>query len=96
VLGGLLLDNSTWDSIADRLRAEDFYRRDHQQIFMAIADSRPAASRATRSRWPSTSRRRVWPMRRAPRVPRGLARDTPLPPTSCVRRYVRERSLLSS
>jgi replicative DNA helicase len=38
VLGGLLLDNSTWDSIADRLRAEDFYRRDHQQIFMAIAE----------------------------------------------------------
>jgi len=24
VLGGLLLDNSTWDSIADRLSAEDF------------------------------------------------------------------------
>jgi replicative DNA helicase len=38
VLGGLLLDNSTWDSIADRLRAEDFYRRDHQQIFTAIAE----------------------------------------------------------
>ncbi|MGB5104960.1 MAG: replicative DNA helicase [Steroidobacteraceae bacterium] len=38
VLGGLLLDNSTWDSIADRLRAEDFYRRDHQQIFAAIAE----------------------------------------------------------
>jgi replicative DNA helicase len=38
VLGGLLLDNSTWDTIADRLRAEDFYRRDHQQIFTAIAE----------------------------------------------------------
>jgi replicative DNA helicase len=38
VLGGLLLDNSTWDAIADRLRAEDFYRRDHQQIFAAIAE----------------------------------------------------------
>jgi len=38
VLGGLLLDNSTWDSIADRLRAEDFYRRDHQQIFTGIAE----------------------------------------------------------
>ena len=33
VLGGLLLDNSTWDAVADRLRAEDFYRRDHQLIF---------------------------------------------------------------
>jgi replicative DNA helicase len=38
VLGGLLLDNSTWDSIADRLTAEDFYRRDHQQIFSGIAE----------------------------------------------------------
>ena len=38
VLGGLLLDNSTWDAIADRLHAEDFYRRDHQQIFAAIAE----------------------------------------------------------
>jgi replicative DNA helicase len=38
VLGGLLLDNSTWDAIADRLNAQDFYRRDHQQIFNAIAE----------------------------------------------------------
>src|SRR5512137_2348037 len=38
VLGGLLLDNSTWDAIADRLRAEDFYRRDHQLIFTGIAE----------------------------------------------------------
>jgi replicative DNA helicase len=38
VLGGLLLDNSTWDSIADRLRADDFYRRDHQLIYEAILE----------------------------------------------------------
>jgi replicative DNA helicase len=38
VLGGLLLDNSTWDAIADRLRPEDFYRRDHQLIFEGIAE----------------------------------------------------------
>jgi replicative DNA helicase len=38
VLGGLMLDNSTWDAIADRLRAEDFYGRDHQLIFGAIAE----------------------------------------------------------
>ena len=38
VLGGLLLDNSTWDTVADRLRADDFYRRDHQLIFEAIAE----------------------------------------------------------
>jgi len=38
VLGGLMLDNRTWDAIADRLLAEDFYRRDHQLIFAAIAE----------------------------------------------------------
>jgi replicative DNA helicase len=38
VLGGLLLDNSTWDAIADRLAASDFYRRDHQLIFAGIAE----------------------------------------------------------
>jgi len=38
VLGGLMLDNSSWDAIADRLTADDFYRRDHQLIFAAIAD----------------------------------------------------------
>jgi replicative DNA helicase len=38
VLGGLLLDNSTWDAIADRLRAEDFYRRDHQLIYQSILE----------------------------------------------------------
>jgi replicative DNA helicase len=38
VLGGLMLDNSTWDAVADRITAEDFYRRDHQLIFAAIAD----------------------------------------------------------
>ena len=38
VLGGLMLDNSTWDTVADRLTAEDFYRRDHQLVFAAIAE----------------------------------------------------------
>jgi len=38
VLGGLMLDNRGWDTIADRLVADDFYRRDHQLIFEAIAD----------------------------------------------------------
>ncbi|QJD30353.1 replicative DNA helicase [Methylococcus geothermalis] len=36
VLGGLLLDNLTWDVVADRLVEEDFYRRDHRLIFRAI------------------------------------------------------------
>jgi len=38
VLGGLMLDNRTWDAIADRIGAADFYRRDHQLIFAAIAE----------------------------------------------------------
>ncbi len=37
VLGGLMLDNMTWDSIADKIGESDFYRRDHQLIFRTIA-----------------------------------------------------------
>jgi replicative DNA helicase len=36
VLGGLMLDNATWDQVADRLDARDFYRQDHRRIFTAI------------------------------------------------------------
>ncbi len=46
VLGGLLLDNSAWDRIADRIASDDFYRHDHRLIFQHIArlidQSRPA------------------------------------------------------
>ena len=38
VLGGLLLDNATWDQVADAVCEEDFYRRDHRMIFRAISD----------------------------------------------------------
>lgn len=38
VLGGLLLDNQTWDSVADKVGENDFYRRDHRLIFRAIAE----------------------------------------------------------
>jgi len=37
VLGGLLLDNRSWDKIADLVVENDFYRRDHRLIFRAIA-----------------------------------------------------------
>jgi replicative DNA helicase len=37
VLGGLMLDNQTWDSVADKVVETDFYRRDHQLIFRSIA-----------------------------------------------------------
>ncbi len=37
LLGGLMLDKSAWDKIADVVSAEDFYRKDHKIIFRAIA-----------------------------------------------------------
>jgi len=36
VLGGLMLNNAAWISIADRLVATDFYRPEHKTIFNAI------------------------------------------------------------
>ncbi|QKQ26266.1 replicative DNA helicase [Candidatus Reidiella endopervernicosa] len=36
VLGGLMLDNESWDQVADRVGDDDFYRRDHRKIFAAI------------------------------------------------------------
>ena len=38
VLGGLMLDNQTWDTIADRVVETDFYRRSHQLIFRKIEE----------------------------------------------------------
>ena len=37
VLGGLMLDASGWDRVVDLIKEEDFYRRDHQLVFRAIA-----------------------------------------------------------
>ncbi len=37
VLGGLMLDNSSWDVVSDRIFEEDFYRKDHRLIFRSIA-----------------------------------------------------------
>ena len=46
VLGGLLLDNTAWDRIADVVTAADFYRADHRLVFEHIGSlieaSRPA------------------------------------------------------
>ena len=36
VLGGLMLDNTTWDQVADCLDESDFYRNDHRLIFRAV------------------------------------------------------------
>ncbi len=38
VLGGLMLVAESWDRVADRIREEDFYRRDHRIIFRAISE----------------------------------------------------------
>ena len=38
VLGGLMLDEQAWDRVSDRVKEEDFYRRDHRLIFQAIAN----------------------------------------------------------
>lgn len=37
VLGGLMLDNRAWDSIADRVRENDFYRHDHRLIYRVMS-----------------------------------------------------------
>lgn len=37
VLGGLLLDNNAYDTVADILSPEDFYRHDHRIIYQTIA-----------------------------------------------------------
>ncbi len=36
ILGGLLINNESWDHIASIVNEEDFYRRDHRLIFKAI------------------------------------------------------------
>ena len=36
VVGGLLLDNERWDSIAEKVIASDFYSRPHRLIFLAV------------------------------------------------------------
>ena len=38
VLGGLFLEPDAWAKVTERLRQEDFYRRDHRIIFNAIAE----------------------------------------------------------
>lgn len=37
VLGGLLLDNTAFDRVADVVREEDFYRHDHRLIWRQIS-----------------------------------------------------------
>ena len=36
VLGGLMIDNTKWDLVADAILPEDFYRAEHQLIFRVM------------------------------------------------------------
>ncbi len=38
VLGGLMLDNQTWDRVVELLQEKDFYRHEHRLIFQAMHD----------------------------------------------------------
>jgi replicative DNA helicase len=44
LIGGLMLDAQAWDKIADVVAAEDFYRKDHQLVFAAVANLIEAGS----------------------------------------------------
>ena len=98
VLGGLMLDNRAWDAIADRLVADDFYRRDHQLIFEAIAElagSGEPFDAVTLSEW--LERKGLADQTGGLVYLAGLVRDTPS--AANVRAYadtVRERSTAAS
>ncbi|MCP3686845.1 MAG: replicative DNA helicase [Gammaproteobacteria bacterium] len=54
VIGGLMLDNQAWDTIADIINEQDFYRHDHALIFRAInalADESQPYDVVTVSEW---------------------------------------------
>jgi len=37
VIGGLMLDNQTWDRISDKVYEKDFYRKEHRFVFQEIS-----------------------------------------------------------
>ncbi len=44
LLGGLMLDNSAWEKVADLVVATDFYRKDHRLIFTGISELAEASN----------------------------------------------------
>ncbi|HET6724472.1 MAG TPA: replicative DNA helicase [Gammaproteobacteria bacterium] len=96
VIGALMLDNSAWDQIADRLDAEDFYRYDHRLIFEAIhtlAEANSPSDVVTLAEWLDSHNS----LEQAGGLAylAGLAKDTPT--AANVKAYadiVRERSVL--
>jgi replicative DNA helicase len=54
LLGGLMLDNETWDTVADRVGEEDFYTKEHRTIYRAIrklAETQTPFDAVTLSEW---------------------------------------------
>ncbi len=54
LLGGLMLENSTWEQVGDIVAEGDFYRKDHRLIFQAIrhlADENTPFDVVTLSEW---------------------------------------------
>src|SRR6266849_379200 len=53
-----MLDNQRWEQIADKLKAEDFYRKEHRLIFRAITalcEQTKPADVITVSEWPENN-----------------------------------------
>jgi replicative DNA helicase len=96
VLGGLLLDSSAWDQVADAINETDFYRPDHRLIFEAIG-ALAGAAKACDVVTVSEQLERTAKLEAVGGLAylSSLARDTPT--AANVRAYadiVRERSLL--
>ncbi len=96
VLGGLMLEGTAWDAIADVVTADDFYRNDHRLIFDAAA-AIAAGSQAIDVVTLSEYLERIGRLEDAGGLAYlgTLARDTPS--AANIRAYaeiVRERSLL--
>jgi replicative DNA helicase len=96
VLGGLMLDNSAWDQIADRVAESDFYLADHRAVFCAVrelADKAQPFDVITLSDW--LEQRKTLSDTSVLAYLGELARDTPS--AANIRAYadiVRERSIL--
>ncbi|HEX7965843.1 MAG TPA: replicative DNA helicase [Gammaproteobacteria bacterium] len=96
VLGGLMLDNTAWERVADRVTEEDFYRQDHRLVFRAmaeLADADQPFDAVTLSEW--LQARGKLEQAGGLAYLATLARDTPT--AANVRAYadiVRERSVL--
>jgi len=96
VLGGLLLDPSAWDQVADVINEKDFYRPDHRLIFDAIG-ALAGAGKPCDAVTVSEQLERTGKLESAGGLAylSSLARDTPT--AANVRAYadiVRERSIL--